>query len=110
MKILHSNCPGERMRTYMKKTNRSLEISPKQIYIKERWLKVANMRTNKRILKRKFLLSDISGKYIMEFLTGEAPKGYNNKNLRQNIKKDKYAQMKRFTNNRQIQFYMYDLI
>ena len=47
---------------------------------------------------------------MLKILTGEVSKGYRKKMIIQkNIKENKYAQMKRFNYDCQIQFYMYVL-
>ena len=66
------------------------------------------MRITKWIQKEKLLLSDIGGNNMLEVLTGEASKGYKNKNRDRMIKiMYKYAQLKRFHNDRRLQVYMY---
>ena len=48
---------------------------------------------------------------MLKILTGEVSKGYRKKMIIQkNIKENKYAQMKRFNYDHQLQFYMYDFV
>ena len=57
------------------KTQRSLEMTPRQRYLEAIWSKAARTRI-KKLIKKKRLLSDIGKKNMLKVITGEASKGY----------------------------------
>ena len=82
-------------------------MSPQQKDIQALWLKVTKIQMKKRIEKGNKLLTKMGRKGILEIMTVKASKGYKKIEDR-TIKNDKYAQMKMFHHDRQLQVYMYD--
>ena len=65
----------------------------------------------KKNAKIKIVIVRYRWKNMLKFLTGEASKGYKNKNQRWNDKNpDKYTLLKRFHHDHQLQVYMYALM